>query len=80
MKNYSVFVSGRLSKVFEIEAETKEDAMINALEYFNMIATKDYTEGDVVSEVYVDADEIPMEVETEVVDENKEVKDENATE
>ena len=80
MKNYSVFVSGRLSKVFEIEAETKEDAMINALEYFNMIATKEYTEGDVVSEVYVDADEIPMEDETEVVDEKEEVKDENATE
>ena len=44
--------------------------MINALEYFNSIATKDYTEGDVVSEVYTDADEIPSE----------EVKEENTTE
>ena len=65
MKKYSVFVSGRLSKTFEIEAETKEDAMINALEYFNLIATKDYTEGDVVSEVYTDADELPFEEEKE---------------
>lgn len=65
MAKYSVFVSGRLSKVFEIEADTKEDAMINALEYFNSIATKDYTEGDVVSEVYTDADEIPSEEEKE---------------
>ena len=70
MKKYSVFVSGRLSKTFEIEAETKEDAMINALEYFNLIATKDYTEGDVVSEVYTDADELPF----------KEEKEENTTE
>ena len=70
MAKYSVFVSGRLSKVFEIEADTKEDAMINALEYFNSIATKGYTEGDVVSEVYTDADEIPSEEE----------KDENTTE
>jgi hypothetical protein len=70
MAKYSVFVTGRLSKTFEIEADTKEDAMINALEYFNSIATKDYTEGDVVSEVYTDADEIPSE----------EVKEENTTE
>ena len=61
MAKYSVFVTGRLSKTFEIEADTKEDAMINALEYFNSIATKEYTEGDVVSEVYTDADEIPIE-------------------
>ena len=61
MSKYSVFVTGRLSKTFEIEADTKEDAMINALEYFNSIATKEYTEGDVVSEVYTDADEIPIE-------------------
>ena len=70
MKKYSVFVSGRLSKVFEIEADTREDAMINALEYFNLIATKDYTEGDVVSEVFTDAEEIPFE----------ESDDENTTE
>ena len=70
MAKYSVFVTGRKSKTFEIEADTKEDAMINALEYFNSIATKEYTEGDVVSEVYTDADEIPSE----------EVKEENTTE
>ena len=56
MAKYSVFVTGRLSKTFEIEADTKEDAM--------------NTEGDVVSEVYTDADEIPSE----------EVKEENTTE
>ena len=65
MAKYSVFVSGRLSKVYEIEADTKEDAMVNALEYFNSLATKDYAEGDVVSEVYTDADEIPSEEEKE---------------
>ena len=65
MAKYSVFVSGRLSKVYEIEANTKEDAMVNALEYFNSLATKDYAEGDVVSEVYTDADEIPSEEEKE---------------
>lgn len=70
MAKYSVFVSGRLSKVYEIEADTKENAMINALEYFNSVATKDYTEGDIISEVYADADEIP----------NEEEKEENTTE
>lgn len=65
MAKYSAFVSGRLSKVYEIEADTKEDAMVNALEYFNSLATKDYAEGDVVSEVYTDADEIPSEEEKE---------------
>ena len=65
MAKYSVFVSGRLSKVYEIEADTKEDAMVNALEYFNSLATKDSAEGDVVSEVYTDADEIPSEEEKE---------------
>ena len=49
MAKYSVFVSGRLSKVYEIEADTKENAMINALEYFNSVATTDYTEGDIRS-------------------------------
>ena len=44
--------------------------MINALEYFNSIATKDYTEGDVVSEVFTDAEEII----------NEETEEENATE
>ena len=67
MAKYSVFVSGRLSKVYEIEADTKENAMINALEYFNSVATNDYTEGDVISEVYADADEIPSE---EKIEEN----------
>ena len=70
MKKYSVFVSGRFTKVFEIEADTRENAMINALEYFNSIATKDYTEGDVVSEVFTDAEEII----------NEETEEENATE
>ena len=47
MNKYSVFVSGRLSKVYEIEADSKEDAMVEALEYFNEFATQDYTDKDV---------------------------------
>lgn len=67
MNKYSVFVSGRLSKAYEIEADSKEDAMVEALEYFNEFATQDYTDKDVVSEVYTDVDEVANE-------ENKEEK------
>ncbi len=70
MNKYSVFVSGRLSKVYEIEADSKEDAMVEALEYFNEFATQDYTDKDVVSEVYTDVDEVP----------NEEKEEENTTE
>ena len=70
MNNYSVFVSGRLSKVFEIKADSKEEAMNKGLLFFNEITTKDFQETDVTSEVYIDADELP----------NEETKDENITE
>lgn len=70
MNKYSVFVSGRLSKVYEIEADSKEDAMVEALEYFNEYATQDFTNNDVVSEVFTDAEELPFE----------ESDDENTTE
>ena len=58
MNKYSVCVSGRVAKIYEVEAVSKEDAMIEALEYFNEFATKNYLENDSVSEVYTDAEEI----------------------
>ena len=70
MNKYSVYISGRVSKVYEVEADSREDAMVEALEYFNEFATQGYTDNDTVSEVYTDVDEIP----------NEEVKEENTTE
>lgn len=81
MKNYSVYVSGRVSKIYEVEADSREDAMIEALEYFNEFATRDFTNTDTVSQVFADAEEIPIEENSEVeVEEKEEIKDENATE
>ena len=70
MNKYSVYISGRVSKVYEVEADSREDAMVEALEYFNEFATQDYTDNDVVSEVYTDVDEVP----------NEEKEEENTTE
>ena len=44
--------------------------MVEALEYFNEYATQDFTNNDVVSEVFTDAEELPFE----------ESDDENTTE
>ena len=61
MNKYSVIVSGRVSKIFEIEADCKEDAMIEALEFFNEFATNDYVQCETVSEIFTDAELIPEE-------------------
>ena len=65
MNKYSVNVSGRISRIYEIEADCKEDAMVEALEFFNEFATSDFKNEDTVSQVYADADEIPVEEEIE---------------
>ncbi len=69
MKTYSVMVSGRVTKKYNIESECKEDAMSEALDYLNEIATIDYAEPDTLSEVIIDAYEI----------ETDESEEENAT-
>lgn len=65
MNKYSVYVSGRITKTYELEAESKEEAMLEALDYFNEFATNDYTDLDTVSEILTDAEEI---VEEETTD------------
>ena len=81
MNKYSVFVSGRLSKVYEIEADSKEDAMVEALEYFNEFATQDYTDNDVTSQIFTDVEELTIEEDNNTeVETNEESKEENTTE
>ena len=58
MKKYSVVVSSRLTKMYDIEADCKESAMVEALDYYNEFATIDYAETDVVSDIFVDAEEL----------------------
>ncbi|MBP3841944.1 MAG: hypothetical protein IK997_07510 [Bacilli bacterium] len=58
MKKYSVVVSSRLTKMYDIEADCKESAMAEALDYYNEFATIDYAETDVVSDIFVDAEEL----------------------
>ena len=70
MNNYHVIVSGRVIKDYEIEADCREDAVVEALEFFNEFASVDYTDCNSISEVFIDAVEIP----------NDETKDENTTE
>ena len=61
MDKYCVFVSGRVSKIYEIESDSKEAAMIEALDYFNEYATEEFNNMNILSEVYVDANELPNE-------------------
>lgn len=75
MNNYSVYVSGRVSRVYEVKADSKEDAMVEALEYFNEFATSDFTDTDTVSQVFADAEELSIEEESETTEE----KEENST-
>ena len=70
MNKYSVFVSGRVSKEYEIDADTKEDAMVEALTYFNEQTTNGYEENNIISEVFTNAEELSIE----------DTKEENATE
>lgn len=76
MNKYSVYVSGRVSKIYEVEADSREDAMVEALEYFNEFASENYTDKNVTSQIFTDVEEIPNEVEAEI---NEDKKDENTT-
>lgn len=80
MNNYSVYVSGRVSRVYEVNADSKEDAMVEALEYFNEFATSDFTDKDTVSQVFADAEELSIEEESETAEEKIEEKEENSIE
>ncbi len=81
MNKYSVYVSGRVSKIYEVEADSKEDAMVEALDFFNEFASENYTDTDVTSQIFTDAEEILNEDNSETEDkENNEPKDENTTE
>ena len=81
MNKYSVYVSGRVSKIYEVEADSKEDAMVEALDFFNEFASENYTDTDVTSQIFTDAEEILNEDNSETEDkENDEPKDENTTE
>ena len=78
MNNYSVYVSGRVSRVYEVNADSKEDAMVEALEYFNEFATSDFTDKDTVSQVFADAEDLSIEEESETAEEKIEEKEENS--
>ena len=52
MNKYSVYISGRVSKVYEVEADSREDAMVEALEFFNEFASENYTDNDVTSQIF----------------------------
>ena len=61
MNKYSVYISGRVSKVYEVEADSREDAMVEALEFFNEFASENYTDNDVTSQIFTDVEELPIE-------------------
>ena len=81
MNKYSVYISGRVSKVYEVEADSREDAMVEALEFFNEFASENYTDNNVTSQIFTDVEELHSEEDTNTdVDQNEETKDENTTE
>ena len=81
MNKYSVYISGRVSKVYEVEADSREDAMVEALEFFNEFASENYTDNDVTSQIFTDVEELPIEEDNNTeVDINEESKEENTTE
>ena len=61
MNKYSVYISGRVSKVYEVEADSREDAMVEALEFFNEFASENYTDNDVTSQIFTDVEELHIE-------------------
>ena len=81
MNKYSVYISGRVSKVYEVEADSREDAMVEALEFFNEFASENYTDNDVTSQIFTDVEELPIEKDNNTeVETNEESKEENTTE
>ena len=81
MNKYSVYISGRVSKVYEVEADSREDAMVEALEFFNEFASENYTDNDVTSQIFTDVEELPIEEDNNTeVETNEESKEENITE
>lgn len=81
MNKYSVYISGRVSKVYEVEADSREDAMVEALEFFNEFASENYTDNDVTSQIFTDVEELPIEEDNNIeVETNEESKEENTTE
>lgn len=81
MNKYSVYISGRVSKVYELEADSREDAMVEALEFFNEFASENYTDNDVTSQIFTDVEELPIEEDNNTeVETNEESKEENTTE
>ena len=81
MNKYSVYISGRVSKVYEVEADSREDAMVEALEFFNEFASENYTDNNVTSQIFTDVEELHSEEDANTdVDQNEETKDENTTE
>ena len=80
MNKYSVYISGRVSKVYEVEADSREDAMVEALEFFNEFASENYTDNDVTSQIFTDVEELPIEEDNNTeVETNEESKEENTT-
>ena len=81
MNKYSVYISGRVSKVYEVEADSREDAMVEALEFFNEFASENYTDNDVTAQIFTDVEELPVEEDNNTeVETNEESKEENTTE
>ena len=81
MNKYSVYISGRVSKVYEVEADSREDAMVEALEFFNEFASENYTDNDVTSQIFTDVEELPIEEDNNTeVETNEESKEETTTE
>jgi hypothetical protein len=81
MNKYSVYISGRVSKVYEVEADSREDAMVEALEFFNEFASENYTDNDVTSQIFTDVEELPIEEDNNTeVETNEESEEENTTE
>ena len=81
MNKYSVYISGRVSKVYEVEADSREDAMVEALEFFNEFASENYTDNDVTSQIFTDVEELPIEEDNNTeVETNEESKEENTSE
>ena len=80
MNKYSVYISGRVSKVYEVEADSREDAMVEALEFFNEFASENYTDNNVTSQIFTDVEELHIEEDTNTdVETTEEPKDENIT-
>ena len=81
MNKYSVYISGRVSKVYEVEADSREDAMVEALEFFNEFASENYTDNDVTSQIFTDVEELHIEEDNNTeVETNEESEEENTTE